>query len=114
LPQLQPTGGKWISQIRVYKTGLRKLLRTPNLENDIHARVSLFTKRSFQAFRFLQLHLQRVIETDLPFPDILNATWIRSLYPIVTNRRRFYVHYQVFIMHTRGSFHLFYPIHPQL
>jgi hypothetical protein len=70
---------------------LRKLLRTPNLENDIHARVSLFTKCSFQASRFLQLHLQRVIENDLPFPDILNATWIRSVYSIVTNRQRFSV-----------------------
>jgi hypothetical protein len=66
-PQPQPTGGIWVSQIRVYKTGLRKLLRTPNLENNIDARVSLFTKWSFQASRFLQLHLQRVIEKRCAF-----------------------------------------------
>jgi hypothetical protein len=40
---------------------------------NIHACVSHITKCSFQAFRFLQLHLQRVIENDLQFSDLVTT-----------------------------------------
>jgi hypothetical protein len=78
--------GRWIQEHKVYKCGLHKMINTPPLENTINNVVSQSTRVCYQVSRVLQLHLQRVIENNLPFPDILNVTFIRRLFMLVQGR----------------------------
>jgi hypothetical protein len=74
--------GKWIEEHKVYKCGFRNILNTPPLENTVHNVVNHVTKTCYQVSRLLQLHIQRIIENNLEFPDI-NPTWIRRLFRLV-------------------------------
>lgn len=82
-PPPQPTEGFWVKEQRVYKCGLRQLLRTPALEQQICSKVEYVTKLSFAASRPLQFHIQRVIGRQLPFPNVRNQTWIRQVFMVL-------------------------------
>jgi hypothetical protein len=87
-PDAQPDNdgirGKWIEEHKVYKCGFRKILNTPPLENMVNNVVTHVTKACYQMSRLLQLHIQRIIEENLEFPN-MNPTWIRRLFRLVQN-----------------------------
>ncbi|CAO3671952.1 unnamed protein product [Umbelopsis ramanniana] len=87
-PDAQPDNegirGKWIEEHKVYKCGFRNILNTPPLENMVNNVVTHITKACYQMSRLLQLHVQRIIEENLEFPN-MKPTWIRHLFQQVQN-----------------------------
>jgi hypothetical protein len=72
---------------RSVKAGLNSILRTRSkkgkrLLSTILRTVDTVTRNSFEASRLLQVHLQRLIEEDLPLPPLDNLTWLVKVFDI--------------------------------
>ncbi len=66
------------------KTSLKKILREKSLFTTINQLVSQVTIISYHASRLLNLHLLRLLEFNLPIPDIYNNNnFIRQVFTIV-------------------------------
>jgi hypothetical protein len=72
--------------IRSYKCGFQTVLIsnpvTTDLKLNIERHVHHFSWVAFESSRLLQLHLQRILEKELPIPDFTNRTWMQKCFDI--------------------------------
>lgn len=70
-----------IQEYSVYKQGFNSLCKNKLLYDNVTSTVKNATKICYYATKLLQLHLQRICETDdISIPDITDITWLRQLF----------------------------------